>query len=906
MAKIVDLDALKKAAQRSKSYTDESIIAARNTIDIDMQTKQDKIDNTLETDDKTVAGAINELKINKADKTELFSGSYNDLTDKPDIPTDKVFYTYRKKEFDKIVNTSTTYPKSDYEFEGRMDFVVGKLYRIEMHNSKGDIFTYDCVSEEMTNGYGDVFNGLSVIGNVMTDGQWNVSEAVDVNNANQNYSNLVLSIMGLDTVSIAQYPMKKIVISEIEKVTTEFFETNRTITEDERIYWNNKQDKEDESLSTEDKTIVGAINELKDELTINDETVLEFNPDLLDSYLEYYETAYGLIYCKIANVDAIPENISEYVGSGHTLKLYDSAEGGAMDLPANIEYRTNDNVYFVNDDTFKYYQTFIIAPTGWYPSGVSHSPGIWIKYQTGSYHDNIEYPISIAINNPKSVKDELVNVIDTINKLKSEHIYKAPDTIYEYTFDPDKRTEYEEVTGSTVSGDFKIAELEDLPPIEILDQCECILTCYNIEFGTASGTATLLSLDSNQTGYSIYFENDNPVQSGSAYILYRQWTPGPGYTYSPGVWIRCSDRDGKFSYQQNIKFILPNEDTKERTLVEAIHEDKEDIKDIKNEIITDKSIHYSFDVENIEQYDRFSPGSYGYTYCKLTDEIPDIDLENATGTITIYTHDKGIITGPISVTKSGNPTRYFIGVEGDDRNPLYILPTGWYPNAGVNFSEGVWTQRYLYEGKEHYLISATIDNIITIKNEISTLYEEKADITYVDESVKYMSDDVYEYKFDLDKMDEYECIPVDAASNYYKIAELEDLPPNVKNIRCVLTYYHTDHGLVTKHSNRYKYGDGIFLVYFNNPPVNTHNAYLLYEDYPVDSQHTYTPGLWVKYRDKNDVIEYHETLRFAIPCESEYELSLSAAINDVKYDSQIDEHELISMLEEELGLKAEE
>lgn len=61
MAKIVDLDALKKTAQRSKSYTDESIIAVRNAIDTDVQAKQDKTDNTLDTDDKTIVGAINEL-----------------------------------------------------------------------------------------------------------------------------------------------------------------------------------------------------------------------------------------------------------------------------------------------------------------------------------------------------------------------------------------------------------------------------------------------------------------------------------------------------------------------------------------------------------------------------------------------------------------------------------------------------------------------------------------------------------------------------------------------------------------------------------------------------------------------------------------------------------------------------
>lgn len=65
-----------------------------NTITID----------SLNTTDKTLVGAINELELesfetkaelihlketcnNKADKSELFSGSYNDLKDKPDIPS---------------------------------------------------------------------------------------------------------------------------------------------------------------------------------------------------------------------------------------------------------------------------------------------------------------------------------------------------------------------------------------------------------------------------------------------------------------------------------------------------------------------------------------------------------------------------------------------------------------------------------------------------------------------------------------------------------------------------------------------------------------------------------------------------------------------------------------------------
>jgi hypothetical protein len=310
-------------------------------------------------DDPNFATTIANQIGQKADKSELFSGDYNDLTNKPEIPNieglasesyvnqqinnivhptyddtgiksqlankaDKMIYTHRKKEFNKIVSTSTTYPKSDYEFEGRMEFVVGRLYRIEMYNSNGDIFTYDCVSEEMTNGNGDISKGLKISGNVMTEGQWYVDEAVDVNNTNRDYSNLILSIMGFNTVPIAQYPMEKIVISEIEEVTTEFFELNKTITEEEKENWNNKADRSElfsgsyndlsnkpeipsiEGLATEElvnnlnNNVVESINEIDTELETKAST--EFVNNMLSGL--------RLVQMTQSEYDALPERDS--------------------------------------------------------------------------------------------------------------------------------------------------------------------------------------------------------------------------------------------------------------------------------------------------------------------------------------------------------------------------------------------------------------------------------------------------------------------------------------------------------------------------------------------------------------------------------------------------------------------
>jgi hypothetical protein len=205
-----------------------------------------------------------------------------------------------------------------------MEFVVGRLYRIEMYNSNGDIFTYDCVSEEMTNGNGDISKGLKISGNVMTEGQWYVDEAVDVNNTNRDYSNLILSIMGFNTVPIAQYPMEKIVISEIEEVTTEFFELNKTITEEEKENWNNKADRSElfsgsyndlsnkpeipsiEGLATEElvnnlnNNVVESINEIDTELETKAST--EFVNNMLSGL--------RLVQMTQSEYDALPERDS--------------------------------------------------------------------------------------------------------------------------------------------------------------------------------------------------------------------------------------------------------------------------------------------------------------------------------------------------------------------------------------------------------------------------------------------------------------------------------------------------------------------------------------------------------------------------------------------------------------------
>lgn len=344
-----------------------------------------------------------------------------------------------------------------------------------------------------------------------------------------------------------------------------------------------------------------------------------------------------------------------------------------------------------------------------------------------------------------TLETESKTVVGAINELKNEHIYKAPDTIYEYTFDPDKRTEYEEVTGSTVSGDFKIAELEDLPPMEILTQCECVLTCYSTEFGTASGTATLVSLNDKQTGYSIYFENDDPVQSGSAYILYKQWTPGPGYTYSPGVWIRCSDSNGSISYQQNIKFVLPNEDTKESTLVEAIHEDKEDIKDIKEEI-TIAGTTYSFDIDNADSYESFGTG-YGFTYYKIM-ELEDMptdlnEMPESPYTLTMYDSSQGgIIETPAifeTHTDHFGYTQHYISTEDYKYYQIIILLyESWIPNAGVEFSPGVWVRHSVEDdGTIVYPISVTMGEK-TIKKEL----ENKADLVDEHELINMLEEEL--------------------------------------------------------------------------------------------------------------------------------------------------------------------
>lgn len=168
----------------------------------------------------------------------------------------------------------------------------------------------------------------------------------------------------------------------------------------------------------------------------------------------------------------------------------------------------------------------------------------------------------------QAIKKYVDNAISSI-------LYKDPTAEREYIFDLDKRAEYEAVTSDHLRGDFKIAELDDLLTYDEIANYKCIITYVSPEYGEVTSEATISNIGSEK--YSLYFENGDPIAIHSAYVLYKNWVPGPGTEYSPGLWVKCTGID-ELEYHKSIKFIKKDaDDTEPQTLSEAIYETKEAI-----------------------------------------------------------------------------------------------------------------------------------------------------------------------------------------------------------------------------------------------------------------------------------------------------------------------------------------
>ena len=191
----------------------------------------------------------------------------------------------------------------------------------------------------------------------------------------------------------------------------------------------------------------------------------------------------------------------------------------------------------------------------------------------------------------------------------SSMLYKDPTAEREYIFDLNKRAEYEAITSDHLRGDFKIAESNDLPAFNEIENYKCIITYVSPEYGEVTSEATIIDMGS--VGYSLYFENGDPIAIYSVYVLYKNWAPGPGYDYTPGLWVRCTGID-ELEYHKSIKFIKKDaDDTEPQTLSEAIYETKEAIAITQSEFDSIVSDLFGFKKEMFvfEEYQSFDfPG----------------------------------------------------------------------------------------------------------------------------------------------------------------------------------------------------------------------------------------------------------------------------------------------------------
>ena len=193
-----------------------------------------------------------------------------------------------------------------------------------------------------------------------------------------------------------------------------------------------KQDVADNHLNTENKTIVGAINELKDELIATKGSTYDFNIDLIDSY-ESFGTGYGFTYYKIAEADAIPSDIEELPATLYTLKLYDSNAGGIIEVPAMLEIQKDHfgrTQYFISSEDYTYSTVYTLLFETWIPNaGIEFSPGVWVKHQVRQDDSSIVYPISVTIGE-KTILEEVNSLLDS--KLDKTAVEEILMYVYQY------------------------------------------------------------------------------------------------------------------------------------------------------------------------------------------------------------------------------------------------------------------------------------------------------------------------------------------------------------------------------------------------------------------------------------------------------------------------------------------
>ena len=311
-------------------------------------------DDTLTTTDKTIVGAINELKTDmsniNAGSGSSFSGSYNDLTDKPTIPTKTSQLTNDSGFLDStkviIVNKGNTSTSVDLD----NDIPVGKnavLLTGTVAQSSYDNELVYIDKRSSTSMYIYSMRGNKLF--VMKSG----SSWFQVENVNFIYPT--------DTISSLTTTAKTIpgAIDELKrglngiKVPTNVSELNNDsgyLTSHQDI--SGLQPKTDNSLTTTDKTIVGAINEVKNSVdgitsaNTSLTTITTTNANItIDGYVKYF-VKNGICYVTVYNVTSSTTGkqlISDSIPTPENTLMYSSSIMGGENKGVHRGYMYVDN-----------------------------------------------------------------------------------------------------------------------------------------------------------------------------------------------------------------------------------------------------------------------------------------------------------------------------------------------------------------------------------------------------------------------------------------------------------------------------------------------------------------------------------------------------------------------------------
>ncbi|MBE4704127.1 hypothetical protein [Spiroplasma platyhelix] len=234
-----------------------------NQLDI----KQNKTDDGLNTTDKTVVGAINEIKsVNDTQTTNINQNTTNISQNTNDINQIKTDYV---KSSDLGNELDTKQDKTDNELNTTNKTVVGAINEIKSVN---DTQTTN-INQNTTN----ISQNTNDINQIKTDyvkgsdlgNQLDIKQNKTDDGLNTTIKTVVGAINEIKSVNDTQTTNINQNTADITEIKTDYVKSSDLGNE-----LDTKQDKTDDGLNTTDKTVVGAINEIK---SVNDTQTTNIN-----------------------------------------------------------------------------------------------------------------------------------------------------------------------------------------------------------------------------------------------------------------------------------------------------------------------------------------------------------------------------------------------------------------------------------------------------------------------------------------------------------------------------------------------------------------------------------------------------------------------------------------------------